>query len=46
MKNHEFQVSEHDKLKLKVVVLYDGIGKEVHMTQPIRFAAEDLVTVV
>ena len=38
-------VNKYDNLKLKVVVLHDGIGKEVHMTQPIRFAAEDLVTV-
>ena len=41
----EPQVSKLDKLKLKVVVLHDGIGKEVHMTQPVRFAAKDLVTV-
>ena len=45
MKKHESQVGQHDKLKLKVVVLHDGIGKEVHMTQPVQFAAEDLVTV-
>ena len=32
-----------DKLKLKVVVLYDG-SEEVHMTQPDWFAAEDSVT--
>ena len=46
MKKHEFQIGERDNLKLKVVFLHDDIGKEVHMTQPIRFAAEDLVTVV
>jgi len=34
-KKHESQVSERDKLKLKVVVLHDGIGKKVHMTQPV-----------
>jgi len=45
VKKHESQVGEHDKLKLKVV-LYDSIGKEVHMTQPVRFAAEDLVPAV
>ena len=45
MKKHESQVGERDKLKLKVVVLYDSIGKEIHMTQPIRLAAEDLVIV-
>ena len=45
MKKHESQVGERDKLKLKVVILHDGIGKEVHMTQPVRLAAEDLVTV-
>ena len=45
MKKHESQVGERDKLKLKAVVLYDGIGKEVHMTQPVWFAAENLVTI-
>jgi len=45
VKKYESQVGERDKLKLKTVVLHDGISKEVHMTQPIRFAAEDLVTV-
>jgi len=45
VKKHESQVGEHDKLKLKVVILHDGIGKEVHMTQPVRFATKDLVTV-
>ena len=45
MKKHESQVGEHDKLKLKVVVLHDGIGKEVHMTQPAWFVVEDLVTI-
>ena len=44
MKKHESKVSEHEKLKLKVVVLHDGIGMEIHMTQPVRFSAEDLVT--
>jgi len=32
-----------DKLKLKAVVLHDG-SKEIHMTQPGWFAAEDSVT--
>jgi len=45
MKKHESQVGERDKLKLKVT-LHDGIGKEVHMTQPVQFAAEGLVSVV
>ena len=45
MKKHGSQIGEHDKLKLKVVVLNDDIGKEIHMTQPIRFTAEDLVIV-
>jgi len=31
VKKHESQVGEHDKLKLKVIVLHDSIGKEVHM---------------
>ena len=46
MKKHESQVGECDKLKLKVVIPHDDIGKEIHMTQPVRFAAEDLITVV
>ena len=41
----EPQVIELDKLKLKVIILHDGIDKEVHMTQPVRFIVEDLVTV-
>jgi len=45
VKKHESQVGECDKLKLKTIVLHDGIGKEVRMTQPVRFAAEDLVPV-
>ena len=40
VKKHESQVCDHDKLKLKAVVLHDG-SKKVHMTQPDRFAAED-----
>jgi len=31
------QVGEVDQLKLKVVVLHDGISKEVHMNQPYVF---------
>ena len=40
VKKYESQVSERDKLKLKVVVLHNG-HEEVHMTQPDRFAAAD-----
>ena len=43
MKKHESQVGDRDKLKLKAMVLHDG-SKEVHMTQSVRFAAEDSVT--
>jgi len=42
MKKHESQVGDDDKLKLKAVVLHDG-SKEVHMTQPVWFAAENSV---
>ena len=45
MKKYESRVGKRDKLKLKVVVLHDGIGEEVHMTQPVQFVAEDLVPV-
>jgi len=41
VKKHESQVCDSDKLKLKAVVLHDSY-KEVHMSQPVRFAAEDL----
>jgi len=43
VKKHESQACDRDKLNLKTVVLHDG-SKEVHKTQPIWFAAEDLVT--
>jgi len=43
VKKHESQVCDRDKLKLKAVVLPDG-SKEVHMTPPVRFTAEDSVT--
>ena len=43
VKNYESQACDRDKLKLKVVVLHDG-SKEIHMTQPDRFTAEDSVT--
>ena len=44
VKKHGSQACDRDKLKLKVVVLNDG-SKQVHMTQPVQFAAEDSVTV-
>ena len=42
VKKRESQVGNRDKLK--VVVLHDG-SKEVHMTQLVRFAAENSVIV-
>jgi len=39
-KKHESQACDHDKLKLKAVVLHDG-REEIHMTQSDRFAAAD-----
>ena len=45
VKKHESQVGDRDKLKLKIIVLNDSIGKEVHMTQLVRFAAENSVIV-
>ena len=38
VKKHESQACDHDKLKLKVIVLHNG-SEEIHMTQPVRFAA-------
>ena len=32
VKKHESQVGEHDKLKLKAIILHDGISMEVHIT--------------
>jgi len=46
VKKRESQIGELDKLKLTVVVLYDGVGKEAHMTQLVGFVAEDSVLVV
>ena len=43
VKKHESQACDCNKLKLKAVVLHDG-SEEVHITQPDRFAAEDLGT--
>ena len=45
MKKHESQVGNYDKLKLKAIILHDDIGKEIHMTQPVRLAAEDSIIV-
>jgi len=42
VKKYESQISELDQLKLKVVILHDGIGKEIHMTQPVGYVAGDL----
>ena len=43
VKKHESVACDHDKLKLKAVILHDG-SEEVHMTQSNRFAVEDSVT--
>jgi len=45
VKKREYKIGELDKLKLKAVVLHDGIGKEVHMSQPVRFIAIDSIPV-
>ena len=46
VKKRESQIGELNKLKLKVVVLHDDIGKEVHMTQPVGFIAAYSILVV
>ena len=43
VKKHESQACDRDKLKLKAVVLHDS-SKEAHMTQPVRFTAENSLT--
>ena len=45
MKKRGSQIGELIKLKLKVVVLYHGTSKEIHMIQPVGFVAADLVLV-
>ena len=45
MKKHESQNGELDKLKLKVIVLYDGIDKEAHMIRPVGFITANSVSV-
>jgi len=45
VKKPKSQVGDRGKFKLKVVVMYDSIVKEVHMTQPVWFAAKDLITI-
>ena len=46
MKKLESQIDKLDKLKLKVIVLHDSIGKEVHMTQVVEFIAVDSILLV
>jgi len=45
VKKRESEIGELDKLKLKVIVLYDGIGKEIHMTQLVGFITTGSVSV-
>jgi len=45
VKKCESQIGELNKLKLKVNVLYDGIGKEAYMTEAVGFIAADSVSV-
>jgi len=42
VKKRGCQIGELDQLKLKTVVLHDGIGKEIHMTQLVGFVTADL----
>jgi len=42
VKKRGSQISELDQLKLKIVILHDGIGKEIHLTQPVEFVAAEL----
>jgi len=45
VKKHESQIGELDNLKLKVVVLHNGIDKEVHMTQPVEVVAANSISI-
>ena len=45
MKKRESQVVMLDKLKLKTIVLHNDCDEEIHMTQPIRFVAANLISV-
>jgi len=45
VKKLESQIDKLEKLKLKVIVLHDSIGKEVHMTQVVEFITVDSISV-
>ena len=45
MKKHESQVDELDLLQLKTIVLHDDHDKEIHMTQPVEFVAQNLASI-
>ena len=45
MKKRESEIGEQDKLKLKTIILHNGISKEIHMTQSVGFVAADSVLV-
>ena len=45
VKKRESQIGELDKLKLKTVILHNGISKEVHMTQSVGFVTADSILV-
>jgi len=42
VKKRGSQIGELDQLKLKVVVLHDGIDKEIHIIQLVGFVVADL----
>ena len=45
MKKRGSQIDKLDQLKLKIVILYDGIIKKIYMTEPIGFVAANLISV-
>ena len=45
VKKRESQNGELDKLKLKVIVLHDGIDKEAHMIRPVGLVAACSISV-
>ena len=45
VKKRGSQIGEVDQLKLKAIILHNGIGKEIHITPPVEFVVADLKTI-
>ena len=45
MKKYGSEVSELDQLKLKIVILHNNHGDEIHMTQLVEFVTANLILI-